>query len=104
MRVRLSFYPCSAVLVHVGTVDGRSTTRCLKVDVSMFPRVGSILETASHASRLRASLAVLLGEALTVLEQMDKISAFLYFLPCLTSTLSIYDLFSREGIHPISPM
>jgi len=21
-RVRLSFYPCSAVLVHVGTVDG----------------------------------------------------------------------------------
>ena len=22
MRVRLSFYPCSAVLVHVGTVDG----------------------------------------------------------------------------------
>jgi hypothetical protein len=22
MRVRLSFYPCSAVLFHLGTVDG----------------------------------------------------------------------------------
>jgi len=31
MRVRLSFYPCSAVLVHVGTGQYRSTTRCLKV-------------------------------------------------------------------------
>ncbi|KAG5560588.1 hypothetical protein RHGRI_003794 [Rhododendron griersonianum] len=39
----------------------------------------------------------LVGEALTVLEEMDKIPGFLYFLPCLTSTLSISDLFSSPG-------
>lgn len=46
MGVLLSFYPCSAVLVHVGTVDGSTNyemleSRCLNVPKSSIePRNG----------------------------------------------------------------
>lgn len=50
-RVRLSFYPCSLSLSMLELLMAvPKTTRCLKVDVSMFPRVASSPERASHAS------------------------------------------------------